>query len=193
MFDLKTLVGKYVKLEPINKEHTEGLVKVVEDGKLWELFVTLVPTIAEINTFIENAINAHAQGDGLTFVIVDKTTNEIIGSTRFMKANLPYKKTEIGYTFLRKSHQKTKVNTEAKLLMLTYAFEELRLNRVELLTDFFNQNSQKAILRLGAKQEGILRNHMIMPNGRVRDSVLFSIIENEWMGVKQNLIYKLNK
>jgi len=108
-----------------------------------------------------------------------------------MKTNLSYKKIEIGYTFIAKTYQRTNINTEAKLLMLTYAFEKLHLNRIEFLTDFLNQNSQKAITRLGAKKEGVLRNHMIMPNGRVRDSMIFSIISNEWNGVKENLKYKL--
>ena len=98
---------------------------------------------------------------------------------------------EIGFTFLAKSWQKSYVNTEAKLLLLTYAFEEMKFNRVELLTDFLNHTSGNAILRLGAKQEGVLRNHMVMPNGRVRDSVIFSIIDNEWLGVKEHLGFRL--
>ena len=113
-------------------------------------------------------------------------------STRFMSASLPDKRVEIGYTFLGNSWQQTFINTEAKLLMLTYAFEVMRLNRVELITDYFNTKSRNAILRLGAKEEGILRNHLVMPDGRVRDSVLFSIIQNEWLGVKQHLTHKLS-
>ena len=108
-----------------------------------------------------------------------------------MKANPLHKRVEIGYTFLGKSWQRTAINTEAKLLMLTHAFETLELNRVELLADYLNQASRKAILRLGAKEEGLLRNHMVMPNGRLRDSVLFSIIKNEWPGVKENLMARL--
>ena len=104
---------------------------------------------------------------------------------------IAYKRIEMGFTFLGKSWQRTAINTEAKLLMLTYAFEVLKLNRVEFLTDYLNQKSRRAILRLGAKEEGILRNHIVMPDGRVRDSVLFSIIENEWCGIKQHLKYKL--
>ncbi|HFU75753.1 MAG TPA: N-acetyltransferase [Arcobacter sp.] len=191
MLDIILLEGNEVKLEPIQKKHKEALIEVVQDGKLWELFVTLVPKVEDIDKFIDDAILAQQNGDGLTFVTINKNNNKIVGSTRFMKANLSYKKIEIGYTFIAKTYQKTKINTEAKLLMLTYAFEKLHLVRVELLTDFLNQNSQKAITRLGAKKEGILRNHMIMPNGRVRDSVIFSIIDNEWIGVKENLEYKL--
>ena len=108
-----------------------------------------------------------------------------------MKTNLPHKKVETGFSFLGKSWQRTRINTEAKLLMLTHAFEILNLNRVELITDYLNTRSRKAILRIGAKQEGILRNNMIMPDGRVRDSVLYSIIKNEWTGIKSHLSFKL--
>ena len=101
----------------------------------------------------------------------------MVGSTRFMKANLPNKRVEIGFTFIAKSYQKTKINTEAKLLMLTHAFEVMHVNLVELLTDYLNTTSRNAILRLGAKQEGILRSHMVMPDGHIRDSVLFSITD----------------
>jgi RimJ/RimL family protein N-acetyltransferase len=108
-----------------------------------------------------------------------------------MKADLPNKRVEIGATFLAKSFQRTRVNTEAKLLMLTHAFEMLELNRVEFITNYLNTSSRNAILRLGAKEEGIMRNHMVMPDGCIRDSVLFSIIKHEWPGVKQNLLYRL--
>ena len=108
-----------------------------------------------------------------------------------MKADSQNKSIEIGYTFLGKSWQKTSINTEAKLLMLTYAFETLELNRVEFLTDYLNTKSRKAILRLGAREEGILRSHMVMPDGRIRDSVLYSIVKHEWSGIKQHLSSKL--
>ncbi|ARU58897.1 MAG: GNAT family N-acetyltransferase [Pseudomonadales bacterium] len=108
-----------------------------------------------------------------------------------MKANLPNKRVEIGYTFIAKSYQKTKINTEAKLLMLEHAFEVISLNRVELLTDHLNTTSRNAIMRLGAKEEGILRSHMVMPDGRVRDTVIFSITNHEWPGIKQHLTFKL--
>lgn len=190
-FEAVVLKGKYARLEPLSAEHKEGLCRAISDGELWSLFVTLVPHVNNIDEFLQNALNAYESGDGLAFATIDESTNEVAGSTRFMKANLPYRRVEIGFTFLGKSFQRTKINTEAKLLMLTHAFENLGLNRVELLTDYLNTASRNAILRLGAKQEGILRNHMVMPNGRVRDSVLFSIIANEWPGVKQNLEYKL--
>lgn len=191
MFEPVVLRGKHVRLEPLSEKHKGGLCRAISDGELWSLFVTLVPHVNDIDGFFRNAFAAHEAGDGLAFATIDEATNQVAGSTRFMKANLPYKRVEIGFTFLGKSFQRTKINTEAKLLMLTHAFEALGLNRVELLTDYLNTKSRNAILRLGAKQEGVLRNHMVMPNGRVRDSVLFSIISSEWPGVKQNLEYKL--
>lgn len=190
-FEKITLEGNDVRLEPLSRNHRDGLIETIADGELWKLFVTMVPRIEGIDEFIENAASAHASGDGLAFATIDKKSGRVIGSTRFMKANLANNRVEIGFTFIAKSFQKTKVNTEAKLLMLTHAFEAMQLNRVEFLTDYLNHTSRNAILRLGAKQEGILRNHMVMPDGRVRDSVLFSIIQNEWAGVKQNLLYKL--
>ncbi len=186
-----TLEGEFVRLEPLSIEHKNGLCDAISDGELWDLHVTLVPHIDDINIFISNAQEAFESGDGLVFATIDKEKNKVAGSTRFMKANLDNKRIEIGFTFLGKSWQKTKINTEAKLLMLSHAFETLRLNRVELLTDYLNNTSRQAILRLGAKEEGILRNHMIMPDGRVRDSALYSIIKNEWPGIKQYLEFKL--
>jgi|SRR3990167_3679544 len=191
IFEKVTLDGKHVRLEPLSEVHREGLCQAISDGELWNLFVTLVPHVNGIDEFVNNAYFAHKSGDGLAFATINKTTDKVVGSTRFMKANISNKRVEIGFTFLAKSFQKTKINTESKLLLLTHAFETLDLNRVELLTDYLNSNSRNAILRLGAKQEGILRNHMVMSDGRVRDSVLFSIIKNEWCGVKQNLVYKL--
>lgn len=190
-FDKVTLEGSHVRLEPLSEHHRSELIEAIADGELWNLFVTLVPRIEGIDEFIENAINAQLSADGLAFATIDKVSNRVVGSTRFMKASLPNRRVEIGFTFIAKSFQKTQINTEAKLLMLAHAFETLRLNRVEFLTDYLNSASRNAIVRLGAKEEGILRNHMVMPDGRVRDSVLFSITNNEWPGIKQNLSYKL--
>lgn len=185
------LQGKHVRLEPLSASHKAGLCDAIHDGELWKLHVTLVPHPDIINEFLSDALQAYETGDGLTFAIIDIKTSKIAGSTRFMKANYPYKRIEVGYTFLGKSWQRTRINTEVKLLMLSHAFETLDFNRVEFLTDYLNNRSRQAILRLGAKEEGVLRNHMIMPDGRVRDSVLFSIIKNEWPGIKQHLSCKL--
>lgn len=181
-----------MRLEPLDASHKDGLCQAISDGELWKIFVTLVPHPDDIDQFLSNAKSAQERGDGLTFATIDKSDNsKIAGSTRFMKADLANKRVEIGFTFLGKTWQRSSINTEAKLLMLTHAFETLEMNRVELLTDYLNTASRRAILRLGAKEEGILRNHMVMPDGRERDSVLFSIVKNEWPGVKQNLEYKL--
>jgi RimJ/RimL family protein N-acetyltransferase len=191
-FDKVTLEGKHVRLVPLSESHRDELIEAVSDGELWNLFVTIVPRAEGIDEFIENAISAHLKEDGLAFATVDLASGRVVGSTRFMRANLHNKRVEIGFTFIAKSFQKTLVNTEAKLLMLTHAFEVMQLNRVEFITDYLNNTSRNAILRLGAKQEGVLRNHMVMLDGRVRDSVLFSITNHEWTGVKQNLSYKLS-
>ena len=191
VFESVILDGQHVRLEPLNHDHKQGLVEAVKDGELWNLFVTLVPHYSALDSFIDDALTMHENGEGMAFATIDKQTGRVAGSTRFMKTDWANKKLEIGFTFLGKSWQKTAVNTEAKRLMLQHAFESLQFNRVELLTDYLNTASRNAILRLGAKQEGILRNHMVMPNGRVRDSMIFSIIENEWLGVKQNLDAKL--
>ena len=155
------------KKKTLESKHKEELKEAILDGELWKLFVTVVPPIEEIDSFFENAQKEYERDFGITYAIVDKKSNKVVGSTRFRETNFRHKKTEIGFTFLAKSWQKSYVNTEAKLLLLTYAFEEMDFNRVELLTDFLNHTSRNAILRLGAKQEGILRNHMIMPNGRI--------------------------
>ena len=191
MFERVVLEGANVRLEPLEEKHKDGIYESILDGELWKLFVTLVPHPDKIDLFYEYALKTYKEGQSLTFATIDQHTGEVVGSTRFMKADIANKRAEIGYTFIRKSYQRTKINTEAKLLMLTHAFENLGMNRVEFLTDYFNQTSRNAILRLGAKQEGIIRNHIVMPDGRVRDTVMFSIILNEWAGVKQNLEYKL--
>lgn len=185
------LTGEHVRLEPLAQQHLPQLAEAITDGELWKLFVTLVPKPEQLDAFLERALKDQSSGDGLTFATIDKASGRVVGSTRFMKSNLAYKRTEIGYTFIAAAYQRTVINTEAKLLMLTYAFESLDLNRVEFMTDFLNTKSRQAIARLGAKEEGVLRNHFVMPNGRIRDSVIFSIIANEWAGVKENLEFKL--
>src|SRR5690606_6049058 len=186
-----TLEGRHVRLEPLSADHQQGLYQAISDGALWELFVTLVPHTDQLPQFYEKAQADFLAGDGLTFATIDKESGHVAGSTRFMRASMPNKRIEIGFTFLGKAWQKTHINTEAKLLMLEHAFEHLGMNRVELLTDYLNANTRRAILRLGAREEGVLRSHMIMPDGRVRDSVIFSIIRHEWPGVRQNLSHKL--
>jgi RimJ/RimL family protein N-acetyltransferase len=187
------LEGDWVRLEPLCVGHKQGIIDAVSDGQLWELFVTMVPHKDDIDKFIANAIAHHETGQGLVFATIDKASNRVVGSTRFMDAKPTYKRVEIGFTFIAQSYQRTNINTEAKLLMLTHAFETLGLNRVQFLTDVLNQASRNAILRIGAKQEGILRSHMHMADGRIRDSVIFGVTSDKWPNVKQNLIHKLNR
>jgi len=185
------LEGGGVRLVPLEQDFAEALRDAVNDGELWKLHFTLVPHRDEVESFIEKALDLRDSGDGLAFATIDKNTGKVAGSTRFLNANLRHKRIEIGNTFLGATWQRTRINTEAKLLMLMYAFEGLDLNRVEFVTDYLNTPSRNAILRLGAKQEGVLRNHIVMPDGRIRDSVLFSIIKSEWPGIKQHLEWKL--
>ncbi len=187
----RSLEGDFVRLQALGSEHKAGLKEAILDGELWRLFVTFVPSVDAIDDFIVQAEEQYQNGEGLAFAIIEKSSNRVVGSTRFMKLDLPNKKVEIGFTFISKSYQKTAVNSETKLLMLKHAFEHLQLNRVELLTDHLNHKSRQAIARLGAKEEAILRCHMVMPDGRIRDSVLFSITHYDWPGVKLNLLDKL--
>jgi N-acetyltransferase len=190
-FDPVTLEGRLVRLEPLSPLHEEGLAEAIRDGDLWTLFVTLVPHPDELDRFLLEARRAYDTGDGLAFATIDRASDQVVGSTRFMRASMGNRRVEIGYTFLGQSWQGTGINLEAKLLMLTHAFEVLELNRVELLTDFLNQKSRRAILGLGAREEGVLRSHMIMRDGRVRDSVVYSVVKSEWPGVRQHLSSRL--
>jgi RimJ/RimL family protein N-acetyltransferase len=185
------LEGQHVRLEPLSPAHEEALLAAAGDGELWNSTVTIVPSRASMTAYIASALEAQAQGRELPFVITQKSSGQIVGSTRFYDIEQNDRRVEIGYTWLAASAQRTRVNTEAKLLLLIHAFEVWRCIRVALITDVLNQQSRTAILRLGAKQEGILRNHMIMPGGRYRDSICFSIIEAEWPEVKARLEAKL--
>ena len=192
-FEPVVLEGERVALEPLSERHRQGLCDAIADGELWKLHVTSVPHPSRIDEFLKNAREACEGGDGLAFATIDRATGRVAGSTRFMRASPANRRVEIGFTFLGNTWQRTSVNTEAKLLMLTHAFEALELNRVEFLTDYLNDRSRRAILRLGAKEEGILRSHMVMPNGRIRDSMIYSIVKSEWPGIKQHLHAKLTQ
>src|ERR1700687_1243370 len=186
-----TLEGQQVRLEPLSLAHEEALIAAAGDGKLWNSTVTIVPTRATMAAYIEAALEGQAQGSELPFVIVRKVSGEVVGTTRFYEIVPADRRVAIGYTWLSASAERTAVNTESKLLLLTHAFDHGQCLRVELLTDLLNQQSRAAILRLGAKEEGTLRSHMIMPNGRIRDSVVFSIISEEWPEVKARLAARL--
>jgi N-acetyltransferase len=186
------LDGQHVRLDPLSPAHEESLIAAAADGELWNSTVTIVPTRATMSNYIAIALDAQAQRRELPFVITRKSSGQVVGTTRFYNIESQDRHADIGYTWLAASAQRTAVNTEAKLLLLTHAFESWRCIRIALITDVLNQQSRAAILRLGAKEEGILRQHLVMPNGRYRDSVLYSIIESEWPSVKERLRERLS-
>jgi RimJ/RimL family protein N-acetyltransferase len=188
-----TLEGQHACLEPLSLAHEESLSVAAADGELWNSTVTIVPTPATIAEYIAEALAAQARGSELPFVIIHKPSRKVVGTTRFYEIAGADRRVAIGYTWLSVSAQRTAINTEAKLLLLRHAFDHWRCNRVEFITDVLNQQSRAAILRLGAKEEGVLRSHMVMPNGRVRDSACFSIILEEWPEVKARLETKLKE
>lgn len=189
--DKVALVGRHVRLEPLVASHLPGLALAIEDGRLWELPFTFVPPPAEVAGLLANAEAAFAAGRELAFATVDAATGRVVGSTRFRNIEAAHRRVEIGFTFLAASAQRTAINTEAKCLMLTHAFEVWGCNRVELLTDERNTRSRQAIARLGAVQEGLLRSHMVMRDGFVRNSVIYSITAAEWPQVKAGLEAKM--
>lgn len=188
-----TLIGREAALEPLCAEHADGLRQAVRDGELWKLWFTTIPAPEEVAEFIGQLLLERAQGKSMAFAVRDNKSGELVGSTRFLNIDAGNRRLEIGGTWYAARAQRTRVNTECKLLMLTHAFETLDCIAVEFRTDWFNQRSQAAIERLGAKREGVLRNHRIMPDGRIRDTVCYSIIRNEWHGVKINLQHKLER
>ena len=188
---LTTLVGTRIQLRPLQYADADRLVRAASDGQLWALPVTVVPSVQTVQAYIDAAIAGRVNQTVMPFVTELIETGEAIGSTRFWKIDTQNRKLEIGSTWLAASWQKTFANTEAKLLMLTHAFEVLNCVRVQFTTDELNEKSRNAILRLGAKQEGIVRNERIMPDGRKRNSVRFSIIDDEWPSVKAKLERRL--
>lgn len=187
-----TLSSHRIRLRILTIEDSRDLVTAASDGELWNLPFTVVPSAETVNDYIQHALEGYQAGTVLPFVVEDIATGKIIGSTRFWKIDRKNLKLEIGSTWYSKSWQRTYANTEAKYLLLQYAFEELNCVRVQFTTDVLNEKSQNAILRLGAQKEGVVRNERIMPNGRKRNSVRFSIIDEEWPSIKDNLINKLN-
>jgi len=186
-----TLCGDTVELQPLQAVHAETLLDAAADGELWNLKVTVIPGPTTVDQYIATAVAGREDGTMLPFVIVRKDTGAIVGSTRFWKIDRANRKMEIGHTWLARSAQRTHINTECKLLLLTHAFEQMNATRVQFTTDELNTASRDAILRLGALQEGIIRHERIMPDGRIRNSVRFSIIETEWPEIKARLQKKL--
>ena len=185
------LEGAHVRLEPLVKEHLAGLAAVGLDEELWRWIPTPVRTQEEMAAYIEAALNEQERGLALPFAIVEKATGRAIGSTRYANIDRMHHRVEIGWTWVARDWQRTPMNTEAKYLLLKHAFETLGCMRVELKTDSLNERSRAAILRIGAREEGIFRNHMTTASGRVRHTVYFSIIDSEWPAVKARLEAKL--
>lgn len=186
-----TLTGERIELRPLEASDRQALLDAASDGQLWNLKVTVVPSAETIDAYIDTALQGRAAGTVMPFAIVDRASGRVIGSTRFWKIDRKNRKLEIGHTWLGESAQRTRANTEAKWLLLTYAFDTLHCVRVQFTTDELNEKSRAAILRLGAKQEGIVRHERIMPDGRKRNSVRFSIIDEEWPDVRERLMAKL--
>ncbi|MEP0213638.1 MAG: GNAT family protein [Cellulophaga sp.] len=187
------LEGKKVKLIPLEKSHKIGLLKAATDGKLWEMWFTSVPSEKNIDNYIDHALIQKQNGAEFPFVVLDKKNGNIIGSTRYYNIQPEHRRLEIGYTWYAKKNQRTGVNTECKYLMLKYAFDDLNCIAVQFLTNWHNLPSRKAIARLGAKQDGVLRNHRLNADGSCRDTVVFSITEQEWPGVEKTLNYEMEK
>lgn len=186
------LEGKHIRLEPLALAHLDALCEVGLDRDLWRWIPTQVHTREEMRGYIETALREQAAGTALPFATTEKSSGRVIGSTRYGNIDLANRRVEIGWTWMGKAWQRTAANTEAKYLMLRHAFETLGCIRVEFKTDSLNTRSRNAILRLGAKEEGTFRNHMICSTGRIRHTVYYSITDAEWPGVKAGLEVKLS-
>ncbi len=187
----KTLEGEHIILLPLEPGHRDALVSAASDGQLWRLWFTSVPSEQSIDAYRAKAFADKAAGTAWPFAVYHKGSGQIIGSTRFCNGDNHNQRVEIGYTWYAKRYQRTSVNTECKLLLLQYAFEELDAIAVEFRTHWHNLASRNAIARLGARQDGVLRNHQRMADGNCRDTVVFSIIDREWPTVKKHLQHKL--
>ena len=186
-----TLRGPHARLEPLSPAHREGLVDAVKEGELWKLWYTSVPKPENMQKEIDRRLSLQAAGTMLPFTVFD-AEGAIAGMTTYMNVDAANRRVEIGSTWYAKRVQRTLLNTQCKLLLLTHAFETLDCIAVEFRTHFFNHQSRRAIERLGAKQDGILRSHQVAPNGTLRDTVVFSIIASEWPTVKAHLNFQLN-
>lgn len=184
------LQGSHARLEPLSPAHVPGLQQATRDGELWRLWYTSVPDPDGMQAYVEKALALRDAGVALPWAVLD-ASGEVVGSTRYGNVDADNRRVEIGWTWYAKRVQRTALNTEAKLLLLTHAFEALECAAVEFRTSWFNHASRNAIARLGAKQDGVLRKHMRLADGEYRDTVVFSIIDGEWPMVKRHLSFKL--
>jgi RimJ/RimL family protein N-acetyltransferase len=186
----QALQGDYVRLEPLSAHHADGLRAAITDGQLDALWFTIVPAADAVDAWIETALAAQAAGRALPFVVRRLRDDRIVGSTRYMNIEESQRRLEIGTTFYSASVQRSALNTECKRLLLAHAFESLHCLAVEFRTHWFNHRSREAIARLGAKQDGVLRNHQRLADGSLRDTVVFSIIDSEWPAVRRHLEFR---
>jgi RimJ/RimL family protein N-acetyltransferase len=187
------LEGSVVRLEPMTLDHLSGLTEVGLDPEIWRLTTVMIQTAEEMRGYVESALELQRAGATLPFVTIERSTGRVVGSTRFGNYDPANRRIEIGWTWIARPWQRTAVNTEAKYLMLTQAFEKLHCVRVELKTDVLNKPSRKAMLRIGATEEGVLRKHTLMWTGRYRDSIYYSILDEEWSDVKKQLERMLSR
>lgn len=188
-----TLRGPHALMEPLSLAHHDDLAEAVQDGELWKLWYTVIPAPDKMREEIERRVGLQSKGAMLPFAVRDARTSKAVGMTSYWNVDEAHRRVEIGGTWYRKSMQRTPLNTECKLLLLTHAFESLGCICVELRTHFFNHPSRRAIERLGAKLDGILRSNQVLPNGNIRDTCVYSIIVSEWPTVKTHLLWKLNR
>lgn len=186
-----SLHGFGISLDPLGKQHADGLRAAASDGDLWNLWFTLVPRPNEVDAYIAEALGGQQSGDMLPWVVRDIDTGTVIGSTRFHDIVCDVDRVEIGYTWYARRYQGTHVNPACKMLLLRHAFETLSCAVVGLRTDVFNFRSQSAIERLGAKKDGVIRHHQLRRDGTARDSVMYSILAHEWPDVRRNLLFRL--
>ena len=188
-----TLRGQVATLEPLTQEHTADLAKAAADGELWRLWYTSVAPPDRMHEYVAGALDMRERQDAMPFAVRDNATGDVVGCTRYFNVDTKSRRLEIGHTWYARRVQRTSLNTECKLLLLTHAFEALGCIAVEFRTHWFNQASRTAIARLGAKQDGVLRNHQLAPDGAKRDTVCFSIIDGEWPAVRAHLRFQLEK
>ena len=190
-----TLTGQHVRLTPLSAAHHDELVAAVRDGQLWQLWYTAIPTPEGMAAEIQRRLNLQTQGSMCPFAVIEPATGQAVGMTTYMNIDAANRRVEIGSTWYRQSVQRSVLNTEAKRLLLTHAFEQLGCIAVEFRTHFMNHQSRRAIERLGAKLDGVLRSHQINPHplaaGTLRDTCVYSIIASEWPNVKAHLDYQL--
>lgn len=188
-----TLRGRHATLEPLGAEHLDGIRAAAADGELWRLWYTSVPAPAKTDDWLAIALSMRNDQGAMPFAVRDNRDGRVVGSTRYFNVDAANRRLEIGHTWYAQRAQRTAINTDCKLLLLTHAFETLGCIAVEFRTHWFNQASRTAIARLGAKQDGVLRNHQLLPDGSKRDTVVFSILDGEWPAVKRHLAFLLER